>query len=242
MAIKHVKEVACAICHRNINIDNCVPVESISLPLLEIINKEYPGWGGSEFVCNEDITHLRTKYIHNLLVADKGELSTLEEKVMQSLTDEELLSKNVNVEFYQKLTLGQRLADKLADYAGSWRFIVLFMGLVLMWIIINSIVIIVWRPFDPYPFILLNLVLSCIAAIQAPVIMMSQNRQEAKDRLRSEHDYMVNLKAELEIRHLHDKLDHLIVNQWQRLLEIQEIQVELMEEMANKGSMGRNED
>jgi uncharacterized membrane protein len=98
----------------------------------------------------------------------------------------------------------------------------------------------VWKPFDPYPFILLNLVLSCIAALQAPVIMMSQNRQEAKDRLRSEHDYMVNLKAELEIRHLHDKIDHLIVNQWQRLLEIQEIQVELMEELASKNSRGRS--
>jgi uncharacterized membrane protein len=112
------------------------------------------------------------------------------------------------------------------------------MGILLLWIIINSIIIMVWKPFDPYPFILLNLVLSCIAALQAPVIMMSQNRQEAKDRLRSEHDYMVNLKAELEIRHLHDKIDHLIVNQWQRLLEIQEIQVELMEELASKNSRG----
>ena len=94
--------------------------------------------------------------------------------------------------------------------------------------------ILLWRPFDPYPFILLNLVLSCIAAIQAPIILMSQNREEAKDRLRSEYDYRVNLKAELEIRHLHEKVDHLLMNQWQRLLEIQEIQIDLMEEITRK--------
>jgi len=92
------------------------------------------------------------------------------------------------------------------------------------------------KPFDPYPFILLNLILSCLAAIQAPVILMSQNRQEAKDRMRSEHDYLVNLKAELEIRSLHEKMDHLLMKQWQRLLEIQEVQTELLEELANKGT------
>jgi uncharacterized membrane protein len=234
MVREHDHGVVCSICHKMHDVNNSVPVESISLPLLEIISKEYPHWGGSEFVCKEDINHLRTKHIRNLLKADKGELTTLEEQVMQSLKDEELLSKNINTEFDGKLTLGQRFADKLADYAGSWHFIILFMSILMLWIIINSIIIVLWRPFDPYPFILLNLVLSCIAALQAPVIMMSQNRQEAKDRLRSEHDYMVNLKAELEIRHLHDKLDHLIVNQWQRLLEIQQIQVELMEELACK--------
>jgi uncharacterized membrane protein len=101
--------------------------------------------------------------------------------------------------------------------------------------------IIISRPFDPYPFILLNLVLSCLAAIQAPVILMSQNRQESRDRLRSEHDYLINLKAELEIRHLHEKIDHLLMNQWQRLLEIQQIQMELMEELAHKTARGHSD-
>jgi len=127
------------------------------------------------------------------------------------------------------------LADRLADYAGSWRFIGIFFAVLLLWIAINSVVLI-WKPFDPYPFILLNLILSCLAAIQAPVIIMSQNRQEAKDRLRAEQDYRVNLKAEVEIRHLHEKIDHLLINQWQRLLEIQEVQTELMEEVARKRS------
>jgi len=155
---------------------------------------------------------------------------------MESLKEEELLSQNINVEFEQKLTLGERMADRLAEYAGSWRFITGFIVVLVVWVLINSLVLIV-RPFDPYPFILLNLVLSCLAAMQAPIIMMSQNRQEAKDRLRSEHDYLINLKAELEIRHLHEKIDHLLMNQWQRLLEIQEIQMELMGEIT-RGSSG----
>jgi uncharacterized membrane protein len=97
----------------------------------------------------------------------------------------------------------------------------------------NSVVMLM-KPFDPYPFIFLNLILSCLAAMQAPVILMSQNRQEARDRLQAEHDYRINLKAELEIRHLHEKIDHLLMNQWQRLMEIQQIQMELMEELARK--------
>jgi uncharacterized membrane protein len=91
-----------------------------------------------------------------------------------------------------------------------------------------------WRPADPYPFILLNLILSCLAAVQAPIIMMSQNRQEAKDRVRAEHDYRVNLKSELEIRHLHEKIDHLLLHQWERLVEIQQVQLELLNELSDK--------
>ena len=101
------------------------------------------------------------------------------------------------------------------------------------WVLVNSVILLV-RPFDPFPFILLNLILSCLAAVQAPVIMMSQNRQEAKDRLRSQHDYQVNLKAELEIRHLHDKIDHLLSHQWERLAQIQEVQLDLLSELTRQ--------
>jgi uncharacterized membrane protein len=149
------------------------------------------------------------------------------------MKEEELLSENINIEFDQQLTFGQRLADRLADFAGSWIFIGLFASVLLVWIALNSLLLL-FKPFDPYPFILLNLVLSCLAAIQAPVIMMSQNRQETRDRLQAEQDYQVNLKAELEIHHLHEKIDHLLINQGQRLLEIQKIQVELMEELSRK--------
>jgi uncharacterized membrane protein len=131
------------------------------------------------------------------------------------------------------------MADHLASFGGSWTFIIIFGSILLMWIGLNSLLLLK-KPFDPYPFILLNLVLSCLAAIQAPVIMMSQNRQEAKDRLRSQYDYQVNLKAELEIRHLHDKIDHLLSNQWERLVEIQQIQIDLLSELARLRDKGKD--
>lgn len=108
-----------------------------------------------------------------------------------------------------------------------------FAAFLLIWIGINATVIF-WKPVDPYPFILLNLLLSCLAAIQAPIILMSQNRQEEKDRLRAQYDYQVNLKAELEIRQLHEKMDHLLSHQWERLAQIQEIQIDLLEELRRK--------
>lgn len=111
--------------------------------------------------------------------------------------------------YHDRRTLGQRLADRIAEFGGSWTFILSFLGFIVVWMVINLIQLLS-APFDPYPFILLNLVLSCLAALQAPVIMMSQNRQEAKDRLRSEHDYHINLKAEREVREIHEKLDYLI--------------------------------
>lgn len=130
-------------------------------------------------------------------------------------------------------TDGERISDKVAEFGGSWRFLIVFTGIIGVWIAINTVAVL-WRPFDPYPFIFLNLVLSGLTALQAPIIMMSQNRSEARDRLLGEHDYLVNLKAELEIRHLQEKIDLLLTHQWQSLLEIQQIQIELMEEFVSK--------
>jgi len=231
--IKKQEIVQCQICKEQKKLNEVVPAGVIRAPLVETIRKAYPDWSSSGYICNADLNRFRAQYVQDVLETEKGELSTLEEQVMKSLKEQELLSKNINVEFEQRLTLGERMADRLAEFAGSWRFITIFFCILFLWILMNSIVLLL-RPFDPYPFILLNLVLSCLAAIQAPVIMMSQNRQEAKDRMRAEHDYLVNLKAELEIRHLHEKIDHLLLNQWQRLLEIQEIQMELMGELTHK--------
>src|SRR6202011_1228329 len=130
-------------------------------------------------------------------------------------------------EFEDQRTLGERLSDKLASFGGSWIFIIVFFVILVAWTVFNLVVPERDR-FDPYPYILLNLFLSMLAAIQAPIIMMSQKRQESKDRLRSESDYRVNLKDELESRHLHEKMDHLISRQWQRLAEIQQLQIETM--------------
>lgn len=233
MATKQQETVLCQICKKRRRLSEAIPAEFVREPVAEIIRKTHPDWSPSGFICISDLNSFRAKYVENIIEKDKGEVSALEKQVMSSLKDQGLLSQNVNIEFDRKLTLSERMADKLADYAGSWLFISIFFGLLVLWIAINSVVLI-WKPFDPYPYILLNLVLSCLAAIQAPVILMSQNRQEAKDRLQAEHDYRINLKAELEIRHLHEKIDHVLTKQWQRLLEIQEMQMELMEELGRK--------
>ena len=160
-----------------------------------------------------------------------GELSEVEEEVINSINQQELLATNIEESLTENLTLGSRMADRIASFGGSWRFIIIFFSFLLLWMAINIFMLSSGGPFDPYPFILLNLILSCLAAIQAPIIMMSQNRQEAKDRQRSEHDYKINLKAELEIRLLHEKIDHLIVHQNQRLMEVQQIQIDLLEDI-----------
>ena len=201
--------------------------------LIETIKKKFPKWSNEGYICNEDLSKFRKEYIENVLELEKGELSKLDKDVIRSLARHEIIANNIDKEFKSKLSFGDRLSDKIAEFGGSWRFIITFGSILVAWIIINTIILLS-RPFDPYPFILLNLILSTIAALQAPVIMMSQNRQEAKDRMRSEHDYKVNLKAELEIRHLHEKIDHLVHTQWQRLLEIQELQLEMMQERRNK--------
>jgi uncharacterized membrane protein len=233
MAKKQLETFLCQICKGQKKLSEVIPAELVREAVVETIRKTYPDWSSSGFICISDLNQFRANYVKNVLEKEKGEISTIEEQVIRSVKENELLSKNINTEFEQKLTFGERLADKIADFGGSWNFIVIFGGVLLLWVAVNSMILI-WRPFDPYPFILLNLVLSCLAAIQAPVILMSQNRQESRDRLRSEHDYLINLKAELEIRHLHEKIDHLLMNQWQRLLEIQQIQMELMEELAHK--------
>jgi uncharacterized membrane protein len=221
----------CQICGRAGSRAELVPAAVVRPRLVERIRMAAPDWSATGYICLTDLNRFRGEYVEALLQDEKGELSSLERSVVESLAQHETLAEDVEAEFQRKLTVGERLADDLADFGGSWSFILLFGGVILVWVLINSVALML-RPFDPYPFILLNLVLSCLAAMQAPIIMMSQNRQEARDRLRSENDYRVNLKAELEIRHLHEKLDHLLQHQWERLMEIQQIQIELMNEIA----------
>jgi len=223
--------VVCQVCKKRKPLSEVLPAGMVRDSVVGIIKKTHPDWSPDGFVCTSDLNHFRTEYVRQSLEAERGELSALENQVVKSLMEQEILSKNVNAEFERRLSLGDRMADRVADFGGSWRFVTIFGAVLVVWVGINSVVLL-WRPFDPYPFILLNLILSCLAAIQAPVIMMSQNRQEAKDRLRSEHDYKINLRAELEIRHLQAKLDQLMNHQWQRLMEIQEIQTELMQQLV----------
>jgi len=224
----------CGVCGRSLPRRQLVAGAIVRPAVADAIRMDHPEWSAEGFICREDLSLYRGRYVHSLLESEQGELTALEHEVMDSLREHELLSENVDARFERDWSVGERLADRIAAFGGSWTFLICFGVLVVLWIGANSLVLL-WRPLDPYPFILLNLILSCVAAVQAPVIMMSQNRQEAKDRLRSQHDYQVNLKAELEIRQLHEKIDHLLSHQWERLVEIQEIQLELLSEIGRKG-------
>jgi len=224
---------ACAICGKTFSRQDLVPAEAVRDVITREIVRDHPGWSPGSFICRTDLETYRTNYVRCLLEAEKGELSALEQEVLNSIREQEILATNADAEFEEKWTPGERMADRIASFGGSWTFLICFFLFLVLWIGVNSLVLFL-RPPDPYPYILLNLILSCLAAIQAPIIMMSQNRQEAKDRHRSEHDYQVNLKAELEIRSLHEKIDHLLVHQWDRLAQIQEIQLDLLEEMNRR--------
>lgn len=225
----------CLVCGKSQTLKHLTPIELVRNGVSTIIKKSHPQVGESGYICIDDLNHFRTRYVEEALKKQKGELSAIERRVVKGLNEHEIIAQNINQAFERQLTLGEKVADKVAAFGGSWLFIISFGLVLLIWIVINGIII-TDAPFDPFPFILLNLVLSTLAALQAPVIMMSQNRQEDRDRLRSEEDYRVNLKAELEIRHLNEKIDHLLGRQWQRLLEIQQIQLDLMEEMVTKKS------
>lgn len=214
--------------------------KSIRKSIFELIKKEYPEFTVKSVISISELNQYRQKYIASYLINEVGELSNLEQDVLKTLENEDLLLSKTTTEPTLQFTYGQRLADKIASFGGSWKFIIIFGLFILIWIFSN-IVFLVNKGFDPYPFILLNLILSCLAALQAPVIMMSQNRQEEKDRERAKQDYMVNLKSELEIRMLHEKIDHLIIHQQQELLNIQQVQVEMMEDIMKQITANKNE-
>lgn len=203
---------------------------SIRAALIREIQKDYPGFSEDKHISLSELNFYRQRYIADVIKDEVDSLTELEQSVIDSFKKNETTAADTDEDFIQNLTLGQRVADNVAAFGGSWKFIIIFFSMLLGWVTIN-VVHLFSHPFDPYPFILLNLILSCLAAVQAPVIMMSQNRQEAKDRQRSKQDYRVNLKAELGIRILHEKLDHLMLKQQQRLLEVQEVEIEMMKEI-----------
>ena len=223
----------CFICEKVFLKNSIVSGELVGKEITEEIKTTYPDWRAEHFICHYDLALMRSRYVHSLLKSEKGELTSLEHKVLESLNEQALLSTNLEDGFDPKWTLGERLTDKIASFGGSWWFLISFGIFLILWVFTNSLVY--WlRPADPYPFIFLNLILSCLAAIQAHVIMMSQNRQEAKDRVRSQHDYQINLKAELEIRNLHEKMDHLLSHQWEKMAQIQEMQLEVLSELNDR--------
>lgn len=201
--------------------------------ILNLIQRDYPDFSNEKFISLDELSEYRRKYLESLIKKENKELSHLEKEVLKSMNLNTFLSENIEPDIHEKLSPGQKVADQIATFGGSWTFILIFFSFLIVWMGIN-IWILTKEAFDPYPFILLNLILSCLAAIQAPIIMMSQNRKEQKDRARSENDFKINLKAELEIRMIHEKLDHLIIHQNKRLLEIQELQLDYLEDITKK--------
>lgn len=207
--------------------------KSVRKSIYNLIVRDCPDFGPESSLALSELNMYRQHYLSEYLKKELGDLTQLEEDVLKTLNEHELISENALNDTGADISFGQRLADRVAAFGGSWKFIILFSAVIFFWIGTN-VVFLANKGFDPYPFILLNLILSCLAALQAPVIMMSQNRQEEKDRERARQDYRVNLKAEIEIRTLHEKLDHLIIHQQQELLNIQQIQIEMLEDIMDQ--------
>lgn len=207
--------------------------QDIRKGIFNLINDEFPGFNKEDFITISELNQYRRLYLTSLITEEKGELAAIDKDVIIAFKNNSILSENIQDEIEAKLTLGQKIADQVASFGGSWTFITAFFTFILIWMIIN-IWVLATQPFDPYPFILLNLLLSCLAAIQAPIIMMSQNRKDHKDRKRSEHNYKINLKSELEIKLLSEKIDHLLVQQNKKLLEIQEVQTDYLEDLMKE--------
>lgn len=227
----HSARGTCALCGSSHPLSTFVPASSLAGGTRGRMLADWPELTPDAPICPACRARYRRQHLEALLEAERGELTRLDHAVLDSLESGRMLTQEPGAEADEARTLGERAADRLARLGGSSGFLIGFALVLALWMAVNVTGLVVGI-FDPYPFILLNLMLSTLAAIQAPIIMMSQRRQEEKDRLRSENDYKVNLKAELEIRHLHETLEHHLARQWERLEAIQRLQIELLEEAA----------
>ncbi len=233
--MNHAKQklmtVKCQICGRDLPLSEAVPVDLIRDSLIPTLKESCPNLDPAGYVGMDELNKARVKHAQTITADESTEVGDLKRQVAESLLQQETITKNSEKEFDAQATRGEKVADKVAAFGGSWTFITIFMVILFLWMAGNT-TLVLSKPFDPYPYIFLNLVLSCLAAIQAPVIMMSQNRSEARDRMRGDNDYKTNLKAEIEIQIINEKLDKLLNDQWKHLLEIQQMQMEMIEELA----------
>lgn len=219
----------CAHCRRVVRQDDTVKLQHLRRPLIDALHATaaLPNKTDAR-ICRACLYTARTTYVLERLTRQRGALSAIEAEVAQRASQHEVIAQNVDDAFDQTATLADRVADQVTRYGGSWSFLLFLSSVLIAWMTWNSTHA---SGFDPYPFILLNLVLSCIAAFQAPVILMSSNRQAARDRSKADQDFRVNLKAELEVASLHEKLDHLLHVQWEQLIELQELQVDMLRDL-----------
>lgn len=221
------KKLTCSICKNYKTVNDIMSGSMLSDNTSSFITTQVPEWADDSLICHNCLNNYRALQVEQLLEEEKGKLSKLELQVLKSIREQEILSENYLDEYEDHQTFGERVADKMASIGGSWPFIIGFLLFLFFWISLNT-ELLVNRPLDPFPFIFLNLMLSCLAAIQAPIIMMSQGRQSEKDRLKAEMDYQINLKSELQIRALNRKMDQFMTQQWQRFLEIQQLQTQII--------------
>ena len=231
--VQQKMKVRCQITGQEVPVSEAVPVDLVRDSLIPVLKQDCPQLDMNGYITMSELNKARVKFAEQTAAKETDELLKLRQEVQEALLRQETLTRDIDREFDAKATRGEKIADKVAAFGGSWAFIIIFGAILFVWMGINSIAFVL-KPFDPFPFIFLNLILSCVAAIQAPVIMMSQNRQEAKDRMRSENDYKTNLKAELEIQAINEKIDKLLNDQWKHLLEIQQMQMEMIEQMSKK--------
>jgi uncharacterized protein DUF1003 len=229
----HREAKVCGICGKTFAPRDLIPGIALRDAVAQQIAREHPDWSQEKFICRPDLNCYPGAYVHSLLESEKGELTSLENEVLTSLRNHETLSKNIDTEFEGEWTLGERLADRIATFGGSWIFLILFGLFLVVWISINSFILYTQPP-DPYPYILLNLILSCLAAIQAPIIMMSQNRQEAKVVYVRNTIIRLISKPNWKFATCTRSSIILLSHQWERLAQIQEIQLELLAEISRR--------
>ncbi|MEZ4266236.1 MAG: DUF1003 domain-containing protein [Myxococcota bacterium] len=226
--------VRCLICGRDFRRDHTHPVALIRPSLATFISERHPEtFAPDAAICRPCLATERQAHLTAQLMTERGDLSVLEAEATRTAAAHSSIAAHLDETFERSQTPAQRLADAVAAVGGSWPFVIGFGVVLAAWILLNSAVL-GSHAFDPYPYILLNLALSCLAAIQAPIILMSQNRRGIRDRMEADEDFKVNLKAELEIAALHEKIDHLLLVQWERMVEIQQTQIELLDELAQR--------
>jgi uncharacterized membrane protein len=223
-------KVSCSLCQSPVEARTLYSAQKLERTLFDLIKKERPEWPGTHGICPSCHEQFHAKKLLSYLEQEYDKISEMEKSLVTKIARKGRVTRLVEKEYEAHMTMGDHVADRMAQFGGSWTFIGIFGAILIGWMAINTWVLF-RRPFDPYPFILLNLVLSTLAALQAPVIMMSQNRQAEKDRLQATQDYQINLMAEMEIRDLHDKLDSLRHRQWHELWHIQQRQLELLEHL-----------
>ena len=234
MANSRNRSVPCLICGESKPAASCQIAGSLRPSVAEFIAARHAErWRLESYVCRSCLNRERHAHLLAQLEKERGTLSAVEAEVLRRAAEHTSITAHLEQQFQRKLTFGQRMADAVAEVGGSWPFVSGFIVALAGWIALNTVLLRA-AAFDPYPYILLNLGLSCLAAIQAPIIMMSQKRGAARDRMEADEDYKINLKAELEIAALHEKVDHLLHVQWERMVEIQQTQIELLSELTSR--------